>query len=263
MDVGECNTAGMTKRTILITGAGSGFGKGAAVELAARGHDVIATTETQVQADALAAEHPELRAVKLDVTSSDDVATAAGMNVDVLINNAGLGIMAPMESVPMERVRAIFEVNVFGMVAMSQAVIPGMKERGWGRIINVSSVAGKLASALGSPYCMTKHAVEAFTASLRAEMEPFGVDVTKVNPGPYNTGFNDSMVNGIATWVAPDDEVTKAAHGFISEVVLTDQLDPAEVATVLADLSEAETTPPETLLPEGIGEMLEAMIAQA
>lgn len=253
----------MTKRTILITGAGSGFGKGAAIELAARGHDVIATTETQEQADALAADHPELRVVKLDVTSSSDIATAADMNVDVLINNAGLGIMAPMESVPMERVRAIFDVNVFGMVEMSQTVIPGMKERGWGRIINVSSVAGKLASALGSPYCMTKHAVEAFTASLRAEMEPFGVDVTKVNPGPYDTGFNDSMVNGIAAWVSDDDEVTKAAHGAISEIVLTDQLDPNEVSQTLADLAEAESTPPETFLPDGIGELLQAMIAGA
>ena len=249
-----------TKRTILITGAGTGFGKGAAIELAARGHHVIATTESQEQADALAAEHPELDVRKLDVTSSADIAQVPDLAVDVLINNAGLGIMSPMESVPMEKVRASFDVNVFGMVEMSQSVIPGMKERGWGRIINVSSIAGKMASALGSPYCMTKHAVEAFTASLRAEMEPFGIDVTKVNPGPYNTGFNDRMVDGIATWVADDDEATKAAHGFISEVVLTDQLDPSEVATALADLSEAETTPPETLLPEGIGAMLQAAI---
>jgi NAD(P)-dependent dehydrogenase (short-subunit alcohol dehydrogenase family) len=250
----------MTTRTVLITGAGSGFGKGAAVELAARGHRVIATTETQEQADALAAEHPELETRKLDVTSTEDIGQVADLEIDVLINNAGLGVMAPLESVPMERVRASFDVNVFGMVEMSQAVIPGMKARGWGRIINVSSVAGKLAGALGSPYCMTKHAVEAFTSSLRAEMEPFGIDVTKVNPGPYDTGFNDRMVNGIATWIAPDDDTTKAAHGAISDIVLTGQLDPAEVARALADLTEAETTPPETLLPEGIGEALAAAI---
>jgi NAD(P)-dependent dehydrogenase (short-subunit alcohol dehydrogenase family) len=253
----------MTQRTILITGAGSGFGKGAAIELASRGHNVIATTESQVQADALAAEHANLTAMKLDVTSSAEIAGVAAFNVDILINNAGLGIMGPMESVPMDKVRAIFDVNVFGMVEMSQAVIPGMKERGWGRIINVSSVAGKLASALGSPYCMTKHAVEAFTLSLRAEMAPFGVDVTKVNPGPYNTGFNDTMVNGIATWINDGDDATKAAHDFVSEIVLTDQLDPNEVAMVLADLSEAEETPAETLLPEGIGELIAAMIGQA
>ena len=100
----------MEKRTILITGAGSGFGKGAAVELAARGHNVIAATETQAQADALAAEFPNLTTLKLDVTSSDDIARVPGLNVDVLINNAGLGVMAPMASVPMERVRAAFRL---------------------------------------------------------------------------------------------------------------------------------------------------------
>ncbi len=253
----------MTTRTVLITGAGSGFGKGAAVELAARGHRVVATTETQEQADALSAEHPDLETRKLDVTSSEDIGAIADLEIDVLINNAGLGVMAPMESVPMERVRASFAVNVFGMVEMSQAVIPGMKARGWGRIINVSSVAGKMAGALGSPYCMTKHAVEAFTSSLRAEMEPFGIDVTKVNPGPYDTGFNDRMVNGISTWIAADDAATKQAHGAISDIVLTGQLDPSEVARALADLTEAEHTPPETLLPEGIGEVLAAAIDAA
>ncbi|MEL6892490.1 MAG: SDR family NAD(P)-dependent oxidoreductase [Actinomycetota bacterium] len=250
----------MTTRTVLITGSGSGFGKGAAIELAARGHRVIATTETQAQADSLAAEHPALDARKLDVTSSADIAAVADLELDVLINNAGLGVMAPLESVPMERVRASFDVNVFGMVELSQAVIPGMRARGWGRIINVSSVAGKMAGALGSPYCMTKHAVEAFTSSLRAEMAPFGIDVTKVNPGPYDTGFNDRMVNGIASWIAPDDAATTEAHAAISDIVLTGQLDPAEVATVLADLTLAEQTPAETLLPEGIGELLAAAI---
>ena len=146
-------------RTVLITGAGSGFGKGAAVELARRGHDVIASCETAEQADALAAEHPELRTMKLDVTDSADVAGVADLGVDVLINNAGVGIMGPMATVPLDKVRLSFDVNVFGMVALSQAVIPGMRERGSGRIINVSSIAGVMASAQGSPYCMTKHAV--------------------------------------------------------------------------------------------------------
>ncbi len=248
------------KRTILVTGAGSGFGKAAAVELAARGHAVIATTETGEQADALQAEHPELTTMKLDITSEDDVASAADLDVDVLINNAGMGVMGPMATVPMAQVRAVFEVNVFGMIAMSQAVIPGMKERGSGRIINVSSIAGKLASPLTSPYSMTKHAVEAYTVSLRAELEPHGIDVTKVNPGPYNTGFNDRMVNGITEYIDAGDTSAHETNEVVRQIVLTDQLDPAEVANALADLSEADETPPETLLPEGIGELLQAMI---
>ncbi|MGB3734194.1 MAG: SDR family NAD(P)-dependent oxidoreductase [Ilumatobacter sp.] len=247
-------------RTVLITGAGSGFGKGTAIELARRGHSVIAATETSAQADALATEHPELTTMKLDVTSSDDIARAADLGLDVLINNAGMGVMAPMTTVPMDKVRAIFDVNVFGMVEMCQSVAPGMIERGSGRIINVSSIAGKLASPLTSPYCMTKHAVEAFTISLRGELEPHGVDVCKINPGPYDTGFNDRMVDGITEHIAAGDEATHAANQMIREIVLTDQLDPQDVVTALADLTEADETPLETLLPVGIGEMLQAML---
>lgn len=250
----------MDKRTILVTGAGSGFGRAAAIELAARGHAVIATTETAEQADALRSEQPALTTMKLDVTVPEDIDRVAALEVDVLINNAGMGVMGPMATVPMERVRAVFEVNVFGMIAMSQAVIPGMKERGWGRIINVSSVAGILASPLTSPYSMTKHAVEAFTKSLRGELAPHGIDVTKINPGPYNTGFNDRMVDGITEYIDAGDASAHETNSVVREIVLTDQLDPAEVATTLADLAEAEETPPETLLPEGIGELLQAMI---
>ncbi len=247
-------------KTILITGAGSGFGKAAAVELAARGHDVVAATETQPQADALAAEHPALRVVKLDVTDDGDVSGAADLDVDVLINNAGVGVLGPMATVPMSEVRRSFEVNVFGMVAMSQAVIPGMRERGTGRIINVSSIAGVLASPLGSPYCMTKHAVEAFTKSLRGELAPHGIDVTKVNPGPYDTGFNDRMVNKIPAYIEDGDASAEEAHAFVTAVVLNDQLDPSEVAQALADLSEADETPDETFLPAGILEALSDLI---
>jgi NAD(P)-dependent dehydrogenase (short-subunit alcohol dehydrogenase family) len=247
-------------RTILITGAGSGFGKAAAIELARRGHDVIATTETQAQADELAAEHPDLTTLKLDVTDADDVAGAATLGVDVLINNAGVGVLGPMATVPMDKVRLSFEVNVLGMVAMSQAVIPGMRERGWGRIINVSSIAGVLASPLGSPYCMTKHAVEAFTKSLRGELAPHGIDVTKVNPGPYDTGFNDRMVNNIPAYIEAGDTSASETHAFVSQVVLGDQLDPMEVALALADLAEADETPEETFLPAGIREALAELL---
>lgn len=248
-------------RTVLITGAGSGFGRGAAIELAARGHRVIATTETAEQASELAAAHPELTTMKLDVTDDADVAGAADLGVEVLINNAGLGVLGPMATVPMDRVRASFDVNVFGMVALSQAVIPGMRERGWGRIINVSSIAGVLASPLGSPYCMTKHAVEAFTKSLRGELAPHGIDVTKVNPGPYATGFNDRMVNAIPGYIEPDDQAAKATHEFVSQAILGDQLDPSEVSRCLADLAEADETPSEVFLPEGVLDMINAVLA--
>jgi NAD(P)-dependent dehydrogenase (short-subunit alcohol dehydrogenase family) len=243
--------AGVTK-TIVITGAGSGFGRGAAIELAARGHRVVATTETAEQAEALAAEHPELETRKLDVTDAADVAGVAEIDPDVLINNAGFGVMAPLSSVPLDRMKAGFEVNVFGMVAMSQAVIPGMKAKGAGRIINMSSIAGVLSGPMTAPYAMTKHAVEAFTKALRDELAPYGIDVTKLNPGPYDTGFNDAMVNGIATYIEDGDTPAAEAEAFVREIVLTGQLDPDEVVQAMADLAEAETTPVETFLPPGI-----------
>lgn len=244
------------QRTVLITGAGSGFGKGAAIELGRRGHRVIATTETQAQADALAAEHPELTVMKLDITDPADVAKVPDLGVEVLINNAGLGVLGPMVDIPMERIRACFEVNVFGMVAMTQAAVPGMKARGWGRIINVSSVAGIMSAAHGSPYCMTKHAVEALTKSLRPELAPFGIDVTKVNPGPYNTGFNDRMVNAIPQYLDPNDTTAIENHKALESAILVGQLDPSEVSMTLADLAEADTTPEETFLPAGIREAM-------
>jgi len=247
-------------KTVLITGAGSGFGKQAAIELAARGHDVIATTETDAQAEALAAEQASLTVRKLDVTDSDDIASTAGEAIDVLINNAGVGIMAPLASVPMDEVRLSFEVNVFGMLALSQAVIPGMRQRGGGRIINVSSIAGVISGAQSSPYTMTKHAVEALTKSLRAELAPQGIDVTKVNPGPYNTGFNDRMVNGIESFIEDGDAVAKEPLAFLQEVILADQLDPADVANALADLAEADETPEETFLPEGVLDALAGVV---
>ena len=245
---------------ILITGAGTGFGRGAAIELAARGHAVTAATFMAVEANELAAAHPELATMTLDVTDPAQVAAVATLEVDVLVNNAGRGLMAPLGNVPIDEVRKTFDVNVFGMLAMCQAVIPGMKRRGSGRIINVSSISGVIADPVSAPYAMTKHAVEALTVGLRAELAPHGIDVTKLNPGPYLTGFNDRMVDGIEQFVEPGDTSTLAARDFVREV-MQNQADPAEIEQAIADLAEADSTPLETFLPEGIKEMLDAVKA--
>ncbi|MTA65700.1 MAG: SDR family NAD(P)-dependent oxidoreductase, partial [Actinobacteria bacterium] len=171
----------MSKK-VLITGAGSGFGKGTAVALAIRGHKVIATTETEDQAIALRAEHPQIQVEKLDITSSDDVAKAATIDLDVLINNAGAGQTGPMADVPIDRVRHLFEVNVFGTLAVTQAVLPKMAAKKSGRIIIVSSIGGVIAGPSFGPYAMTKHALEAMGKSMRAELAVSGIDVTLINP---------------------------------------------------------------------------------
>jgi len=239
--------------TVLITGAGSGFGRGAALALAARGHHVIATTETEAQAEALANEAPVLEVIKLDITSSD-VALAAERDIDVLINNAGAGQTGPLSDVPMDRVRHLFEVNVFGTLAMTQAVLPKMVAKGKGRIIIVSSIAGVVAGPAFGPYSMTKHALEALGKTLRAEIAGQGVDVTLLNPGPYDTGFNDRMAESMWEWFG-DHSVAAAStplFQMMGQFVTEGQLDPKEVVDKMVELVEADVTQENNFVPENI-----------
>lgn len=235
----------------MITGAGSGFGKDASIALAARGHHVIATTESDEQAAALNAEAPQLTVERVDITNADDVAKTAAWDIDVLINNAGAGQTGPMADVPLERVQRLFDVNVFGTLRVTQQVLKGMIARGSGRVIIVSSVAGVLSAPSFGPYAMTKHALEAMGKAMRAELAPLGVDVTLLNPGPYNTGFNDRMADSMWDWFgdtslnAPVAEVFRMVGGFITG----NQLDPMEVVQRMVELTEADTTTENNFVP--------------
>src|SRR4051812_9779355 len=190
-------------KTVLITGAGSGFGRGAAVALAARGHTLIAAVESEQQAAELAAAHPELSVVKLDVTDPGDLGVVDRWDLDVYVGNAGLGQTGPLSTIPMDRIRRVFEVNVFGALAVAQRVAKQMRQKRSGRILLVSSIAGVRAGAGSGPYSMTKHALQAMGGVLRNELAPFGVDVALINPGPYATGFNDRMANDPGEWFDP------------------------------------------------------------
>jgi NAD(P)-dependent dehydrogenase (short-subunit alcohol dehydrogenase family) len=251
---------GMPKN-VLITGAGSGFGKGASLALAARGHTVIATTETDAQAVALRAEAPQLTVEKLDITT-DDVNKVTDWNVDVLVNNAGAGQTGPMVDVPIDRVRRLFEVNVFGTLAITQKVVPQMVTRGSGRVIIVSSIAGVMSGPAFGPYSMTKHALEAMGKAMRAELAGQGVDVTLLNPGPYNTGFNDRMADSMWEWFGPNSVNAGATDLFqmMRGVVTTGQLDPVEVVDRIVELVEADTTTENNFVPPGIRDMLAARV---
>jgi NAD(P)-dependent dehydrogenase (short-subunit alcohol dehydrogenase family) len=242
----------MTK-TVLITGSGSGFGKAAAIALAARGHEVIATTETDAQADELRAEAPQLTVEKLDITTAD-VAKAAAWDIDVLINNAGAGQTGPMADVPLERVRHLFEVNVFGTLAITQSVLPRLVAKGSGRIIIVSSIAGVMSGPAFGPYSMTKHALEAMGKAMRAELASQGIDVTLLNPGPYLTGFNDRMADSMWEWFGAGSINAPATPLFemMRDLVTNGQMDPAEVVTRMVELTEAETTTENNFVPPEI-----------
>src|SRR4051794_8750372 len=188
-------------RTVLITGCSSGIGHATAEHLAARGYDVYATAR---RPDSIA----ELResgckTLALDVTDEDsmqgavaEVEQAVG-TVDALVNNAGYSQSGAVESVGMEDVRRQFETNVFGLLRLGQLVLPGMRKQGFGRIVNISSMGGKVVFPGGGLYHATKFAVEALSDAMRFEVEPFGVGVAIVEPGLIRTGFGDAAVQSI------------------------------------------------------------------
>jgi short-subunit dehydrogenase len=237
----------------MITGAGSGFGRLAALELASRGHHVIATTETEEQATALRVDAPQLQVEKLDITTSD-VDKVHAWDIDVLIDNAGAGQTGPIADIPLDRLRYLFEVNVFGTMNVTQAVLRQMVAKKSGRIIIMSSIAGVLSAPAFGPYSMTKHALEAMGKAMRGELAPLGIDVTLINPGPYLTGFNDRMADSMWEWFGDQSLNGSEADLFrvIGDFVTTGQRDPMEVANRLVELVEAETTTENNFVPEDI-----------
>ena len=245
-------------KTVLITGAGSGFGRDAAVQLAGRGHTVVATVEIDSQAAELSASHPELTVAKLDITNPDDVATVDQWDLDVLIANAGRGQTGPLAVLPMARLRAVFEVNVFGTFAITQRVAAAMKRRRAGRILIVSSIAGVRPGIGSGPYAMTKHALQAMGGVLRNELAPFGIDVALINPGPYATGFNDRMAHHPGDWFDRNnaDPEDVAIMDSLVKRITVGQLDPADVVKRYVELVEADKTELVNFIPADILERL-------
>jgi len=245
-------------KTVLITGAASGFGRGAAVALAARGHTVIATVESAQQVAELSAAQPELTVAKLDVTDPADLPVVDQWDLDVYVGNAGLGQTGPLSTIPMDRIRRVFEVNVFGALAVAQRVAMQMRQKRSGRILLVSSIAGVRAGSGSGPYSMTKHAMQAMGGVLRNELAPFGVDVALINPGPYATGFNDRMANDPGDWFDPataaPEDVAIMEH--LRKRITVGQMDPDEVVARYVELVEADTTEPINFIPADIIERL-------
>ncbi len=178
-------------RTALVTGASSGIGEATVQALKARGFTVFAAARRVERMAGLASEGVSL--VAMDLT--DDASITAGVaqvldtsgRLDVLVNNAGYGSYGALEDVPLDEARRQFEVNVFGLARLCQLALPGMRARRGGRIINVSSIGGKIYEPLGSWYHATKFAVEGLSDSLRVELRPFGVDVVLIEPGAIAT----------------------------------------------------------------------------
>ena len=180
-------------KVILITGASSGIGYDAAETLAKQGHRVYAAARRLERMEPL--KSLGVQVIRMDVTDEESMQEGVRTviqsegRIDVLVNNAGYGFFGAIETVPMEDARRQLEVNVFGLARLTQLVLPHMRKQGSGRIINTSSIAGKMVFYMGGWYNVTKYSVEAFSDALRMEMKPFGIDVVMIEPGAIKTDW--------------------------------------------------------------------------
>lgn len=190
-----------SKRVALVTGASSGMGKAFAKALLAEGMVVYAVARRVEPMDEL----KRLGAITLpmDITSEQDVQRVAERirqdhgALDVLLNNAGFGLYGAMEDITLEQARYQFEVNLFGLARLTQLLLPGMRERRRGTIVNISSMGGKVYTPLGSWYHASKHALEGWSDCLRLELQQFGIHVVLIEPGAIETEFGQVLVQGL------------------------------------------------------------------
>ncbi|MDE2803211.1 MAG: oxidoreductase [Chloroflexota bacterium] len=196
------NQPGAVGRTVLVTGASAGIGKATVEKLLGEGYAVYAAARRVEQMRDL--EEQGAVVLGMDVTREEDLVAAVDRiaaergGVDVLVNNAGFGLFGPVEDITLDEARYQFEVNLFGLARLTQLVLPYMREQGAGRIVNVSSVAGKMYTPLGAWYHATKHALEGWSDCLRWELKPFGIDVVIIEPGLISTEFGDVAFGPVA-----------------------------------------------------------------
>lgn len=259
----------MKKKTILITGAGSGFAEAAALGLAKAGHRVIATVQVSPQvtplrekARALGLANLEVR--KLDLLDAYDVAAIEKLapEVDVLWSNAGIGEAGPVFEIPLELVRKNYEVNVFAPLALTQFFVQtwiraGQKGK---KVVFTSSMGGLFTPANWGPYVSTKHALEAIAEAMQQEVAPYGLKVQTINPGAYYTGFNETMADTPFRWLDDDVNITKRAalraefDGFFASP--GGQMDAKEMIDRMIEIVPADDGAFRNVMPKAVEDML-------
>ncbi|WP_248897308.1 SDR family oxidoreductase [Haloplanus halobius] len=185
----------MQPKTVLITGSSSGIGHATATAFLDEGWEVYATARNPADVETLGEQGCSI--ATLDVTEDDDVERVVDRvmdeqgRIDCLVNNAGYAQFGPTEDIPVDAVQQQFDVNVYGPHRLTRAVLPHMRRRRDGTIVNVSSVAGRVSFPGGGTYCGSKFALEAMTDALRAEVDEYGIDAVLIEPGPVETGFSE------------------------------------------------------------------------
>ncbi|MFP4632874.1 MAG: SDR family oxidoreductase [Halobacteriales archaeon] len=191
----------MRQGTVIVTGASSGIGRATAGRFHDEGWRVYATARDTDDIEDLADRGMET--IRLDVTDDEQVEEAVsaveddGDGVDCLVNNAGVGVLAAVEDLSADELHRQMDVNLYGPQRLMRRVLPGMRERGEGTVVNVSSVSGRVSTPGMGAYCASKHALEALSDAARAEVDGFGVDVVLVEPGPVETPFGDKSADEI------------------------------------------------------------------
>ena len=208
---------------ILITGASSGIGLATALRFARGGHHVFAAVRSPEKADALheaIGSGLPLSIVRMDVNDDRSVAEALAnvRKLDVLVNNAGVGTSGPIERTPIDTAREVFETNYFGAIRVTQAVLPGMRERRRGAIINVTSVAGRFVAPAHGHYCASKFALEAASEALAYEVRPFGIRVAIIEPGVILTPIFGKQSVDMAAMAPYETPVRRLLRYFESQL---------------------------------------------
>jgi NAD(P)-dependent dehydrogenase (short-subunit alcohol dehydrogenase family) len=243
----------MMKKTAIVTGASSGFGLLCVIELAKRGFEVIATMRDLSKSDQLLEKSKQEKVYHsihlhlLDVTSKKSIEIFSKFcrefqSIDILVNNAGVAVGGFSEELLVEDYRRQFETNFFGVIGVTQAILPIMRAQGKGRIINLSSVSGKMGFPGLSPYVASKHALEGYSESLSLEVQPFGIDIILIEPGSYQTNIwraldtiqfpNQSPYHPYMTSLLQVMESGKKGYG-----------EPIEVAKLIAKIASQRKKP--------------------
>ncbi|MCW8313153.1 SDR family oxidoreductase [Sphingobacterium thalpophilum] len=257
----------MKTKTILITGAGSGFGKGAAIGMAKNGHNIIATVHVSSQVTPLREEvaalglSDKIRVERLDLTDQYDIKQALKWDFDILWNNAGMGEAGPVWEIPVDLVRKNYEVNVFLPLVLTQGVVQRwVREGKKGKVVFTSSMGGLFTPANWGTYVSTKHALESFAEALQQELQAYGIKVQTINPGAYYTGYNETMADNPFRWL--DDEVnfTKRADlrkGFDDFFATPEgKMDPQEMIDRMIDIVPSDEGKFRNVVPKVIEDML-------
>ena len=243
-------TEGIVAKTWFITGASRGLGALIAEQALGRGDNVVATARDPARVVSRLGDSPNLLAVALDVTNeaqaraAADAAVARFGRIDILLNNAGFGLLGAVEEATAPEIERVYATNVFGLLAVTRAVLPHMRrQRSW-HVLNISSIGGYAASAGWGVYCSTKFAVEGITEALALELKPLGVHATVIEPGFFRTDFLDAQSLSVSPSHIDDYADTAGAmRSFAASANHAQPGDPAKLARALMTVVDAAEPP--------------------